>query len=72
MKTMLNTAIRLAASAPLATVAPSAAGIRPVRRGSFWPGEDPIRAGARSDIGGVSVEYDFTLPAMISHGSDIF
>ena len=69
MKTTLNTALRPAASAPPSPVISAGQSTRPVRRGSFWPGEGFAAAHAKPDLADSLADYGFILPGIIGRGS---
>jgi hypothetical protein len=68
MKTTLNTAARPSAPAPRPPVVPPLA-TRPVRRGSFWPGEAFAPAHRRAGLAELLASSGFILPALGSHRS---
>lgn len=66
MKTTTNPAARPKIPRPLpARVLPQA--IRPVRRGSFWPGEALAPAPRHSGLADLLASSSFLLPALGSH-----
>jgi hypothetical protein len=69
MKATLNTALRPAGSVPPPSVLPSVVSTRPVRRGSFWPGESFAEYQPKSGLPDALADYGFILPGIIGRGS---
>ncbi|MFO1511383.1 MAG: hypothetical protein U1F83_00465 [Verrucomicrobiota bacterium] len=68
MKTTLNSAMRPAGSVPRPAVMPPAASTRPVRHGSFWPGESFMEAHPKPELAEAMAEFGFVLPGIIGRG----
>ncbi len=68
MKTTVNSAPRPAGSVPPPPLMSAPATTRPVRRGSFWPGESFMEAQPKSELAETMAEFGFILPGIIGRG----
>jgi hypothetical protein len=68
MKTTVNSAPRPAGSVPPPPMMSAPATTRPVRRGSFWPGESFADGHPKTDLAEAMAEFGFILPGVIGRG----